>query len=65
MRILVSKLLGDASVMIYNKQGDLIHTEGFHGKTDSSYERTIPVSIVEFGSSRALFNNKFEYMVVV
>lgn len=64
MRILVEKLLGDASVNIYNKRGELIHVEGFYGKTDSSYIREIPVPEVEYGHSTALFDKEFEYKVV-
>jgi hypothetical protein len=64
MKILVSKLLGDATVNIYNKNGDLIHTEGFCGKTNSNYVRSIPVDAVEYGYSTALFNKDFEYKVV-
>lgn len=67
MKIVVSKLLGDASVQIFNKQGELIHTEGFHGKfsgvDSSTYIRQIPVDQFEYGHSQALFDNKFEYKV--
>lgn len=64
MKIMVESLLGDATVSIYNKQGELIHTEGFYGKTDSSYIRTIPVAEVEYGHAQALFNGEFKYKVV-
>lgn len=64
MKIMVEKMLGDATVSIYNKRGELIHTEGFYGKTDSSYIRTIPVAEVEYGHSQALFNGEFQYKVV-
>lgn len=64
MRILVEKLLGDASVNIYNKQGELIHIEGFSGKTMSQYVREIPVAAVEFGNSKAIFSGEFVYKVV-
>lgn len=64
MKILVSKLLGDATVSIYNKNGELIHTEGFFGKTNSNYVRSIPVDAVEYGHSTCLFNKQFEYKVV-
>lgn len=63
MKIVVEKLVGDASVMIYNKQGELIHSEGFYGKTDTSYIRNIPVSEVEYGHSTGLFDGLFEYRV--
>lgn len=63
MKIMVESLLGDATVSIYNKQGELIHTEGFYGKTDSSYIRSIPVSEVEYGHAQALFNGEFKYKV--
>jgi hypothetical protein len=64
MRILISKLLGDASVSIYNKQGDLIHVEGFDGKVSSgTYERPIPVSEMEYGHSMAIHSGVFEYKV--
>lgn len=64
MKILVSKLLGDATVSIYNKNGDIIHTEVFSGKTNSSYIRSIPVDAVEYGHSTCLFDKDFEYKVV-
>jgi hypothetical protein len=41
MKILVEELRGDAAVMLYNKNGELIHTEGFYGKTTSHYIRNI------------------------
>lgn len=65
MKIVVEKLMGDASVSIYNKQGDLIHTECFSGKTNSSYVRSIPVDPFEFGSSKALVSasSNFKYRV--
>ena len=64
MKIVIEKMLGDASVMIYNKQGELIHTEGFYGKTESQYIREIPVARVEFGSSKALHSGLFKYTIV-
>lgn len=68
MKIVVSKLLGDASVQIFNKQGELIHTEAFNGKftgiDNAKYNRQIPVDPFEYGHSQALFDNKFEYKVV-
>lgn len=67
MKIVVESLLGDASVNIFNKQGELIHTEGFSGKlVSSSYVRTIPVASVEYGSSKALLSGSstFKYKVV-
>lgn len=68
MKIVVSKLLGDASVQIFNKQGELIHTEGFSGKftgiDNATYNRQIPVDPFEYGHSQSLFDNKFEYKVV-
>lgn len=67
MKIVVEKLLGDASVNIYNKQGELIHTEGFSGKVlTSDYIRSIPVVACEFGSSKALVSgsNTFKYRIV-
>lgn len=63
MRIVVEKLLGDASVNIYNKSGELIHVEGFEGKTDSEYIRKIPVSEVELGYSKAVFSGEFKYRI--
>lgn len=65
MRILVERLTGDATVLIYNKQGELIHTEGFEGKCGSSYIRSIPVAEVEYGHSKAVFSGYFEYKVSV
>lgn len=64
MKIMVEKLLGDASVSIYNKSGDLIHVEQFHGKTDTSYIRSIPVVECEYGHSKALHSGSFEYKVI-
>lgn len=64
MKILVEKLIGDATVLIYNKQGDLIHTEGFTGKTDSQYIRSIPVDTSEYGHTKSLYSGEFEYKVV-
>lgn len=67
MKIVIEKLLGDASVNIYNKQGELIHTEGFTGRVvGSSFVRSIPVSPVEYGSSKALVSgsNVFKYKVI-
>lgn len=67
MKIQVKKLVGDASVCIYNKQGDLIHTEFFSGKISGdqgSYERTIPVDFYEYGHSQSLQFGPFEYKVI-
>ena len=64
MKIIVNEMLGDASVIFYNKLGDQIHVEGFYGKTDSSYIRDLPIDPSEYGSHTALFNKKFDYKVV-
>lgn len=67
MKIQVSKLLGDASVQIYNKSGELIHTESFSGKLSGKYEpyvRPIPVDFCEYGHSTSLQFGPFEYKVV-
>lgn len=66
MKIQVTKLLGDASVSIYNKQGELIHIEAFSGKQGDIgvYERPIPVSEVEYGHSKSLQFGPFEYKVI-
>lgn len=66
MKIVIEKLLGDASVNIYNKQGELIHTEGFSGKgVSANFVRSIPVPSVEYGYSKALVSgsNVFKYRV--
>lgn len=67
MKIRVSKLMGDATVTIYNKLGELIHTESFNGKwagDQGSYDRQIPVSEFEYGHSQSLQFGPFEYKVV-
>lgn len=64
MKIVVEKLLGDATVSVYNKQGELIHVEGFYGKTESQYIRQIPVDVVEYGYSRSLNTGEFSYTIV-
>lgn len=67
MKIQVTKLMGDASVSIFNKTGELIHTESFSGKLSGdhgSYERSIPVSEVEYGHSQSLQFGPFEYKVI-
>lgn len=67
MKIQVSKLMGDATVNIYNKQGEMIHTEGFSGKftgDNGTYNRVIPVSEVEYGYSQCLHYGPFEYKVI-
>lgn len=67
MKIQVTKLLGDASVSIFNKQGELIHTEAFSGKVSGdfgSYERSIPVDFYEYGHSQSLQFGPFEYKVI-
>lgn len=67
MKIQVIKLMGDASVSIFNKTGELIHTESFSGKLsveNGPYNRTIPVSEVEYGYSSSLQFGPFEYKVV-
>lgn len=65
MKIQVSKLLGDAAVSFYNKNGELIYTEFFFGNGDSRYERVVPVAEVEYSHTTALFDKQFEYKVVV
>lgn len=65
MKIIVENMAGDATVNIYNKQGELIHTEPFYGKTSSDYIRTIPVAEVEYGHSVAIVSGRFKYKVVV
>jgi hypothetical protein len=60
---MVEKLMGDATVSIYNKRGELIHTEPFYG-ADSCYIRSIPVAEVEYGYSQAVFSGVFDYKVV-
>lgn len=64
MRILVDRMSGDATVLIYNKQGDLIHTEPFYASSFSSYIRQVPVVEVEYGHSTCLSSGVFEYKVV-
>lgn len=67
MKIVVNKLQGDASVNVYNKQGELIHVEGFSGKFTGNngalYNREIPVDPVEYGHTTSLFDGVFEYKV--
>lgn len=41
MKIIVEELFGDAAVMLYDQNGELIHVEGFYGKTTSQYIRNI------------------------
>lgn len=65
MKILVDRMRGDATVLIYNKHGELIHTEPFYAKDTSCYVRDIPVVEVEYGCSKAVFTGEFEYKVVV
>jgi len=65
MKIMVERLSGDATVLIYNKQGELIHTEPFYGSTFSTYIREIPVAEVEYGCSKAVFSGVFDYKVSV
>ncbi|WCO82174.1 hypothetical protein vBPpSSYP_192 [Pseudomonas phage vB_PpS_SYP] len=66
MRIIVTQLIGDASVNIYNHSGELLHTEGFFGKLEGgSFIRDIPVSALEYHHSKALFDKEFEYKVIV
>lgn len=64
MKIMVDKLLGDASVSFYNKNNELIHTECFYGKADSQYIREIPVDPAEFSHSKCLFTSEFSYKVI-
>lgn len=67
MKIQVSKLFGDATVNIFNKTGELIHTEFFSGHLSGKYDpylRTIPVSEVEYGYSSSLQFGPFEYKVI-
>lgn len=64
MKILVSRLIGDAAVSIYSKNGELIHVEQFSGKCTSQYIRSIPVVEVEYGHSKAVWTGEFEYKVV-
>lgn len=64
MKIFVNKLVGDAVVLFFNKQGDLIHNEEFYSKEDSQYIRELPVSEVEYGSTKALYSGEFEYKVI-
>lgn len=63
MKIIVSKMHGDAAVTFYNKQGDVIHVEAFYGKTTSSYIRSVPVDALEYGYTKAVFSGDFEYSV--
>lgn len=63
MRILVSRMTGDASVTFYNKHGDVIHVEPFYGYTPSQYIREVPVDPVEYGYSQAVYSGIFEYEV--
>ena len=65
MKIMVSDLVGDATVLIYNKQGELILVEPFCCSGGDRYVREISVDPFEYGYSKALFSGKFEYKVVV
>ena len=64
MKILVDQLKGDALVLIYNIQGDLIHSEPFYGSSFTSYIREIPVDEVEYGNSTSVHSGVFDYKVV-
>lgn len=72
MKVIVSKILGDASVMLYNKQGELIHTEQFSGKVSGDhgpvggYIRNVPVVSTEYGYAKSLYSGtgQFIYEVV-
>lgn len=65
MKIMVERIVGDATVSFYNKQRELIHVEKFFGKTMSSYIRVVPVDACEFGYAQALYSGVFDYKVVV
>ncbi len=68
MKIEVTRLIGDAIVCIYNKEGALVHTEEFSGKyamSDEPYYRSIPVEAEEYSHATTLFSGEFEYRVVV
>lgn len=49
MKVIVTKLHGDASLTFHNKLGEIIHVEGFSGKKDSDggYIRKIPIAECE------------------
>lgn len=65
MKVLVENMYGDAAVFIYNKNGEIIHIEGFTGKTKSSYVRDVPVTELEYSHSNALFTGEFSFKVIV
>ena len=65
MKIIVSEMLGDATVLIYNRHGEVIHQEGFYGKTTESYIRQIPVDPVEYSHSKAVVSGHIKFNVVV
>lgn len=67
MKIQVDTLFGDATVNIFNKTGELIHTEFFTGHLSGEYhpyQRSIPVSDVEYGHSSSLQFGPFVYKVI-
>jgi hypothetical protein len=69
MRVIVTKIYGDASLTFHNKQGDIIHVEGFSGYIsgkhgpDNGYIRKVPVAECEYSYTTALFDKDFEYLV--
>lgn len=67
MKVIVKSLKGDATVLLYNKKGELIHTEGFTGSVSGeNFIRNVPVDKIEYGYSKSLYsgNGKFIYEVV-
>lgn len=61
--IVVNEMRGDALVRVFNKKGDLVHTEPFYGKTTTGYIRKIPVSVDDYGHSEAVHSGPFTYCV--
>lgn len=69
MKVIVTKLYGDASLTFFNKSGEIIHQEAFSGKLSGrngpsdGYIRPLTVSSCEFSHEVALFTDTFEYVI--
>lgn len=65
MKIIVDKIVGDATVFFYNKSGEIFYSEGFYGFSGDGYIRKIPEWVGPLTNSiKALYNKEFTYRIV-
>lgn len=63
MKLIVTKIVGDALVLFFDKDGHIVHQEPFYGKflSDGGYIRELPIGIEDYFEMKSVHSGLFEF----